>query len=88
MSGAYDLFGGGLMYSPGNGGATVIGVGAGVNAGKTNNIGTVGGGYTVDQGKTGITCQASHSRHRLRLVEAALLLQSDLRLSSVSLRTY
>ncbi|WP_162600896.1 hypothetical protein [Paraburkholderia sp. C35] len=55
MSGAYELFGGGLMYSPGSGTATVIGVGAGVNAGKTNNVGAIGGGYSVDQGKTGIS---------------------------------
>jgi filamentous hemagglutinin len=54
VSGAYDLVGGGIMYSPGNGTATVLGIGAGVNLGKTTNIGTVGGGYSVDQGKTGI----------------------------------
>ncbi|CAD6514517.1 filamentous hemagglutinin [Paraburkholderia sabiae] len=54
VSGAYDLVGGGIMYSPGNGSATVVGVGAGVNLGKTTNIGTVGGGYSVDLGKTGI----------------------------------
>ncbi|CAN7523770.1 hypothetical protein LJR230_003568 [Trinickia sp. LjRoot230] len=53
-TGAYDLVGGGVMYSPGNGTATVLGVGAGINAGKTKNVGTAGGGFSVDQGKTGI----------------------------------
>ncbi|MGF6572677.1 filamentous hemagglutinin [Paraburkholderia sp. GAS333] len=52
VTGAYDFVGGGLMYSPGNGTATAIGVGAGLNLGKTTNIGTVGGGYSVDQGQT------------------------------------
>ncbi|WP_153076911.1 hypothetical protein [Paraburkholderia bonniea] len=54
MSGAYDFVGGGLMYSPGNGSATVLGVGAGLNLGNTRNIGAVSGGFSVDQGKTGI----------------------------------
>ncbi|MGF6264048.1 hypothetical protein OKW49_004976 [Paraburkholderia youngii] len=54
LTGAYDLIGGGLMYSPGNGTATAIGVGAGLNLGKTTNVGTVGGGYSVDQGTTGM----------------------------------
>ncbi|MEX3949954.1 hypothetical protein AB4Y40_19645 [Paraburkholderia sp. EG287B] len=52
LTGAYDFVGGGLMYSPGNGTATAIGIGAGVNLGKTTNIGTVSGGYSVDQGQT------------------------------------
>ncbi|AOI61455.1 hypothetical protein WI26_27505 [Burkholderia diffusa] len=54
MTGAYGLFGAGIMNSPGNGTATIIGVGGGVSAGKNVNIGGVGGGYSVDQGKTGM----------------------------------
>jgi hypothetical protein len=53
-TGAYGLFGGGMMYSPGNGSATLIGIGGGVNAGKMPNVRGVGGGYAVEQGKTGI----------------------------------
>ena len=54
MTGAYGIFGGGIMNSPGNGTATVIGVGGGISAGKKSNIGGIGGGYSSDQGKTGI----------------------------------
>ncbi|MCC8393717.1 hypothetical protein LJ656_14065 [Paraburkholderia sp. MMS20-SJTR3] len=54
LTGAYDLIGSGLMYSPGNGTATAIGFGAGFNLGKTPNVETVGGGYSVDQGTTGV----------------------------------
>jgi filamentous hemagglutinin len=53
-TGAYGVFGGGMMYSPGNGAATIMGVGGGVSAGKNTNIGGAGGGYSRDQGKTGI----------------------------------
>ncbi|MGX7001399.1 hemagglutinin repeat-containing protein [Caballeronia sp. KNU42] len=54
MTGAYGVLGGGMMYSPGNGTATIMGVGGGVSAGKNTNIGGVGGGFARDQGKTGI----------------------------------
>jgi filamentous hemagglutinin len=54
MSAAYGIFGGGIMNSPGNGTATIIGVGGGVSAGKNTNVGGVGGGYSSDQGKTGV----------------------------------
>jgi len=50
----YSGFGGGVMVSPGNGTATVKGIGAGVNVGKTDNPISVGWGFSVDQGKTGI----------------------------------
>lgn len=53
-TGAYGLFGEGVMYSPGNGTATILGIGGGVSAGKNTNIGGVGGGYSRDQGKTGM----------------------------------
>lgn len=53
-AGAYGVFGGGMMYSPGNGTATLLGVGGGVSAGKNTNLGGVSGGYSRDQGKTGI----------------------------------
>ena len=46
--------GGGIMVSPGNGTATVIGFGAGTNVGKTDNPASVGWGFSNDQGKTGI----------------------------------
>lgn len=49
----YGGVGAGVMVSPGNGTATVIGVGAGTTLGKTKNPATVGGGFSVDQGKTG-----------------------------------
>ncbi|WP_157374700.1 hypothetical protein [Burkholderia ubonensis] len=51
---AFSAVGGGVVYSPGNGAATVIGVGVGANLGKTSNPASVGMGYTVDQGKTGV----------------------------------
>ncbi|WP_413227419.1 hemagglutinin repeat-containing protein [Burkholderia sp. AU39826] len=54
MTGAYAIFGAGIMNSPGNGTATIIGVGGGVSAGKNTNVGGVGGGFSNDQGKTGI----------------------------------
>jgi len=54
MTGAYGIFGGGILNSPGNGTATVLGVGGGVSTGKNANIGGVGGGYSSDQGKTGM----------------------------------
>lgn len=54
MTGAYGIFGDGIVNSPGNGTATVIGVGGGVSAGKQTNVGGVGGGYSNDQGKTGL----------------------------------
>ncbi|NHH79148.1 tRNA nuclease CdiA-2 [Burkholderia gladioli] len=53
-SALYGGMGGGIMVSPGNGTATVVGFGAGVNVGKTNNPASVGWGFSVDQGKTGI----------------------------------
>ncbi len=53
-SALYGGMGGGIMVSPGNGTATVVGFGAGVNVGKTNNSASVGWGFSVDQGKTGI----------------------------------
>ncbi|WJF90294.1 hemolysin [Paraburkholderia bonniea] len=53
-TGAYGVFGGGMMYSPGNGTATIMGVGGGVSAGKNTNVGGVSGGYSRDQGKTGL----------------------------------
>jgi filamentous hemagglutinin len=53
-SALYSGFGGGVMVSPGNGTATVIGIGAGVNVGKTDNPISIGWGFSVDQGKTGI----------------------------------
>ncbi len=52
MSAAYGIFGAGIMNSPGNGTATVIGVGGEVSAGKNTNIGGTGGGYSSDRGKT------------------------------------
>ncbi|WP_175689831.1 hypothetical protein [Burkholderia anthina] len=51
---ALSAVGGGVVFSPGNGTATVIGVGAGANLGKTSNPASVGMGYTVAQGKTGV----------------------------------
>ncbi|WP_433706302.1 hypothetical protein [Paraburkholderia sacchari] len=54
MTGAYGIFGAGIMNSPGNGTATIIGVGGGVSAGKNTNIGGIDGGYSSDRGKTGI----------------------------------
>ncbi|MBY4696516.1 hypothetical protein K6W21_20820 [Burkholderia latens] len=54
-SALYGGLGGGVMVSPGNGTATVVGFGAGVNVGKTNNPASVGWGFSVDQGKTGIS---------------------------------
>lgn len=54
MTGAYGIFGAGIMSSPGNGTATIIGVGGGVSAGKNTNVGGVGGGFSNDQGETGI----------------------------------
>ena len=53
-SALYSGFGGGIMVSPGNGTATVVGIGVGVNVGKTDNPASVGWGFSVDQGKTGI----------------------------------
>ena len=52
--GGYDGPGGGIMYSPGNGTATVVGVGAGVSVGGNKNVVSVGGGYSVNQGSTGL----------------------------------
>ncbi len=46
--------GGGIMYSPGNGTATVFGLGAGVSVGGNKNVVSVGGGYSVNQGSTGL----------------------------------
>ncbi|WP_409014868.1 hypothetical protein [Caballeronia sp. LP006] len=54
MSGAYGIFGGGIVSSPGNGTATVIGVGGGASAAKNTNIGGISGGFSNDQGKTGL----------------------------------
>ncbi len=54
LTALYDGYGGGIMVSPGNGTATVLGFGAGVNVGKTNNPISLGGGYSVNQGNTGI----------------------------------
>jgi filamentous hemagglutinin len=54
VTGAYGVLGGGIMYSPGNGTATIMGVGGGISAGKNTNIGGIGGGNAYDQGKTGI----------------------------------
>ncbi|MEX3977774.1 hypothetical protein AB4Y45_02185 [Paraburkholderia sp. EG287A] len=53
-SALYGGLGGGIMVSPGNGTATVIGFGAGTNVGKTDNPVSVGWGFSNDQGKTGI----------------------------------
>jgi filamentous hemagglutinin len=53
-SALYGGLGGGVMVSPGNGTATVIGVGAGTSLGKIKNPVTAGGGFSVDQGKTGV----------------------------------
>jgi len=53
--------GGGLMYSPGNGTATVLGVGAGWNTTKMggqkgiDNAGGLSGGYSVKMGRTGLS---------------------------------
>ncbi|MDR5884175.1 hypothetical protein [Caballeronia sp. LZ032] len=55
MSGAYGIVGGGLTYSPGNGTATVIGIGGGKNAAENHtNIGGISGGFSNDQGRTGL----------------------------------
>ncbi|PPK44809.1 hemagglutinin-like protein [Trinickia symbiotica] len=51
---AFSAVGGGVVYSPGNGTATVLGVGAGANLGKAKNPASTGMGYTVDKGKTGM----------------------------------
>jgi filamentous hemagglutinin len=51
---AFATVGGGVVYSPGNGTATTIGVGAGVNLGNTKNPGVVGMGNTYNQGETGL----------------------------------
>ena len=51
---AFYAVGGGVVYSPGNGTATVLGVGAGANLGKAKNPASAGMGYTVDKGKTGV----------------------------------
>ena len=54
----YGVIGGGVIYSPGNGSATVFGLGLGVNTTKMkeqpgiDNIGGLSGGYTVDRGQT------------------------------------
>ncbi|WJF90298.1 hemagglutinin repeat-containing protein [Paraburkholderia bonniea] len=50
---AFATVGGGVVYSPDNGTATTIGIGAGVNLGNTRNPAAVGTGNTYDQGKTG-----------------------------------
>ncbi len=55
----YGMVGGGLMYSPGNGTATVFGVGAGWNTSKMDgqkgfdNVGGLSGGYSVNMGRIG-----------------------------------
>ncbi|NHQ87865.1 hypothetical protein HA050_17285 [Iodobacter sp. HSC-16F04] len=53
---AYTGVGGGLVYSPGSGTATVVGVGVGYAYGSAAQLaGGPGGGYTKDQGETGIS---------------------------------
>ncbi|WP_141639976.1 hypothetical protein [Cupriavidus basilensis] len=52
--GAYAGLGAGTAYSPGNGSATVIGFGVGETVGDTKNPISVGGGYSLDRGKTGL----------------------------------
>jgi filamentous hemagglutinin len=51
---AFSAVGRGVVYSPGNGTATVLGIGAGANLGNAKNPASTGMGYTVDKGKTGI----------------------------------
>jgi len=51
---AYVGMGGGLLYSPGNGTATVLGIGVGYAVPASSITGAVGGGISVDQGKTGL----------------------------------
>jgi filamentous hemagglutinin len=53
-AGAYGIVGGGKVWSPGNGTATVIGVGVGVKLGKITNVGVGNFGYSKDMGKTGL----------------------------------
>lgn len=44
-----------LMYSPGNGTATAIGFGAAGSVGSSSNLGgSLGGGYSQNQGSTGL----------------------------------
>jgi filamentous hemagglutinin len=52
-AGAYGVLGGGMIWSPGNGTASVVGVGAGVQAGSASSgTGSFGFGYSVMQGQT------------------------------------
>ncbi|MEK1941737.1 MAG: RHS repeat-associated core domain-containing protein, partial [Pseudomonas sp.] len=52
---AYYYVGGGVAYSPGNGTATMIGVGAGASKGaSSNNGGSAGAGNSYNQGETGV----------------------------------
>ncbi|WP_233282087.1 hypothetical protein [Pseudomonas mangiferae] len=53
---AYYYLGGGVVSSPGNGTATLIGFGAGASKGVNSNAGgSAGAGYTYEQGDTGVT---------------------------------
>lgn len=54
-SGAYYGVGGGVAYSPGLGAAVMVGVGAGATLSKTSSPVSVGAGYTIPVGETGIT---------------------------------
>ncbi len=52
---AYAGLGGGVLWSPGNGTATVVGVGAGASLGGTSRAsGSIGSGVSFNQGSTGI----------------------------------
>lgn len=60
---AYLGAGGGLVYSPDNGTATVIGFGAGYSYGPSGALtGGFSGGYTKDQGGTGISWDPAPSK--------------------------
>ncbi|MBK8453790.1 MAG: hypothetical protein WAQ53_08350 [Thiofilum sp.] len=51
---SYAGLGGGIVISSSGATATVVGFGAGKTAGNTNNAGNINGGYTIDQGYSGI----------------------------------
>lgn len=54
VSRSYNSIVYGIVVSSGGATATVIGIGAGKTMGDTSNIGSINGGYTIDQGYSGI----------------------------------
>ena len=54
-SAGYAVAGGGLIFSPGSGSATIVGFGAGVTLGPTSSVSVAsGGGYSWNTGSTGL----------------------------------